>query len=733
MPEVDLDTDSDRESGGDSGEGWVDAVNSQDVSSVVADDGEEDGSTVTKDDVDDLLARVTRLMSGPDDKEGKPSASPSSSTAQPPKPMPAPSGVKPKVAPEHVLQDPAHMRDLITCSLPLLPRPAEARRPESTDTSDAEATFNKRDKGKGKATARARTSFGLSLEDRFISVDNTRESTPVLDQSTTSVPASAATLSPSTRSRVASSYFADLCNNRQNTAATNGVLDIIQTEGVDLDSTLGLKLLELAQDLSSGGKYSTDSPYTRIWHRDDKDTKGSSWSAMMQRHEQSARLLEKVLDRLNDHSGMLNVIAEASGVNLLDADSDGDANDENETKNTVKTPTQPRAAPGPHTPTPATAAAEAQALASIPKSPQAALQSLLAKAQSLPGATATSIPPINDNHATQLSVPGPYMAICPPHPSAYIRPADQMRPLPATSPIAAPSSLLPRPITAEMPAGLNALVWSKVQAFAKSSAEARAKAEKEQQEALQAHILDMYNLSKAPRAVAGAPNKTPQTVLAPTASASAGPSRAADNDRPTERAAPKTPTTTTQTSRLATSPIGHLGLNTNIQETDPATQADFDYQRYQHWSLPPSAPDAPGMFAYRTRPAVPASSAQIAALNRAQQQQMQYNQQSPRAMPPNGITAQAAAHAQAIAQYQAAAYMQMRPAQHPHQYPSHSTHPPGAIAAAAFHARMQQHAAERAAAQAASPPGATDAAPYTYMQARPPAGPAPAPSAEPKP
>ena len=361
-------------------------------------------------------------------------------------------------------------RDGIICRLPLRPQP---------DSETAEQTDRK---GKGKA--KPRNSYGLSLEDCLVSNNNTRESTPVPEAGPeVEAPTPTATLTPATRTRVRNTYFDDLVADPRNSAASLQVYEIVESENISMDSSLGLKLLGLARSLRKDGEAKPKKD--KVQHGD------SSWSGMMKSHDKSLRMLTKVLDKLNDHSEMLNAIAEASGVNLLDDD------EEVEAAKALQSSTLSRSAV--HISKP------------VAVSPQADLKSLLDAAQSLPGANAPlPADPLAGILGAQAETRAmsPYLANCPPHPSAMLRPEDQIRPLPDRSPTAThPAASVPtvnpdvRPavissIGNDKPADIHASIWSRVEEFAKTSAAARAKAEKEQQDALQAHILDMYRLSR---------------------------------------------------------------------------------------------------------------------------------------------------------------------------------------------------------------------------------------------
>lgn len=100
-----------------------------------------------------------------------------------------------------------------------------------------------------------------------------------------------------------SAYLGSLLAAKNNTPASTRLLHILETEAVSLDTSLGLQLLDLVAALRLDGKLT---PAGQI----DK------------RAYLRPTSLEPIENRLNDFAGMLNVIAEAVGVNLLENDED---------------------------------------------------------------------------------------------------------------------------------------------------------------------------------------------------------------------------------------------------------------------------------------------------------------------------------------------------------------------------------------------------------------------------
>ena len=105
-----------------------------------------------------------------------------------------------------------------------------------------------------------------------------------------------------TRVRVTTpTYFDQLAADATNTTASTRLLRVIEDEGVSLDSSLGLKLLDLVKALRAGGELGPVEVK-------DNDIKSKG--------------LEPITARLDEFAGMLNAIAESVGVDLLDNDDD---------------------------------------------------------------------------------------------------------------------------------------------------------------------------------------------------------------------------------------------------------------------------------------------------------------------------------------------------------------------------------------------------------------------------
>lgn len=109
-------------------------------------------------------------------------------------------------------------------------------------------------------------------------------------------------------------YIVDLANKPYHSPASKHLLRIIQEEEVAPASSLGLALLSLMEQLQVGGKYN---PIV-VDDLDGKSTTGIT--------EGVKAALGPVHDRLNDFAAMLNTIAEAVGVDLLENDDEAAAN-----------------------------------------------------------------------------------------------------------------------------------------------------------------------------------------------------------------------------------------------------------------------------------------------------------------------------------------------------------------------------------------------------------------------
>lgn len=158
-------------------------------------------------------------------------------------------------------------------------------------------------------------------------------------------------------------YLDELASSPNHTAASTRLLRIIKEEGVKPASSLGLKLLDLVQALQTDGELHQDSPVFDVQSLDssgstekacDKSSNGddvvdkasgpdvtdaSDTVSVSDLVESSVRLsvkssLEPIEDRLNDFAAMLNTIAEAVGVNLLEDDA-REAEQEYEVVNTM--------------------------------------------------------------------------------------------------------------------------------------------------------------------------------------------------------------------------------------------------------------------------------------------------------------------------------------------------------------------------------------------------------------
>ncbi|RXK36097.1 hypothetical protein M231_06645 [Tremella mesenterica] len=149
-----------------------------------------------------------------------------------------------------------------------------------------------------------------------------------------------------------------LLENPSNTSATTTLLNILKDEHVQLDSVLGLKLLDLATDLRHGGIYDMTSPFRKrgkqsISTQGKKDRKGKKdqsvdiskilesdeifnndkKSSPSKREEtkkhkdiiESAITKTMLMEKLNEFVPTLNAIASAVGLNVVDEVEDGSA------------------------------------------------------------------------------------------------------------------------------------------------------------------------------------------------------------------------------------------------------------------------------------------------------------------------------------------------------------------------------------------------------------------------
>lgn len=205
-----------------------------------------------------------------------------------------------------------HMRIVKKASGPS-PSTASAGPSTQNDTADAAPT------AEPAPTSVKRGSIGLRPADVFISAcpSPTLEQSfsvpiPIADPMTpsaSSINLPAGVLSPNSQQELLGRYLADLAASPLNTSASLRVLDMLKDEDVRLDSSLGLKLLELAKSLRVDGDLAPG-----------RKGKGKESAVPAKKVDKTEAMLRKVLEKLNDHSGMLNAIAEASGVNLLDDD-----------------------------------------------------------------------------------------------------------------------------------------------------------------------------------------------------------------------------------------------------------------------------------------------------------------------------------------------------------------------------------------------------------------------------
>ena len=154
-------------------------------------------------------------------------------------------------------------------------------------------------------------------------------SKPTLDNSTASLESSIP-LAELTRLETPT-YINELLEQPSHTTASVRLLHIMRDEKVKLDSTLGLKLLDLVQAMKGGGELSpidVDVPVPQPT----KLVVDIGYFAKLQ-----VAAYNKTSDRLNEFAGMLNAIAEAVGVNLRE---DGDKEDDSKgpASAPVKTP-----------------------------------------------------------------------------------------------------------------------------------------------------------------------------------------------------------------------------------------------------------------------------------------------------------------------------------------------------------------------------------------------------------
>lgn len=206
-------------------------------------------------------------------------------------------------------------------------------------------------------------SYGLKASDVLVSHPPTPQlaicpakplpRTPVKPESIAS-DQSEPVLSPNSQKTLRKMYLDDLLSASTNTPASKQVLKIIEFEDVSLDTSLGLRLLDLAKALRSDGEYG-ETPkkaeeeengrdlsvlmMTKVLDKINDFTKVVNGTSDKGRTpekvepEEKARdigilMMTTVLDKLNDHSGMLNAIAEQVGVNLVDDDEEAESRDQ---------------------------------------------------------------------------------------------------------------------------------------------------------------------------------------------------------------------------------------------------------------------------------------------------------------------------------------------------------------------------------------------------------------------
>lgn len=123
-------------------------------------------------------------------------------------------------------------------------------------------------------------------------------------------------------------YLSTLIAASENTTASTRLLRILRDENVALDTSVGLKLLDLAKALRTDGELAATPPQTaKEVSVPEPETAAVAVAvptpvptSQCEKADPTERMLLHVLERLNDHSEMLNAIAEVSGVNLLEND-----------------------------------------------------------------------------------------------------------------------------------------------------------------------------------------------------------------------------------------------------------------------------------------------------------------------------------------------------------------------------------------------------------------------------
>jgi hypothetical protein len=126
------------------------------------------------------------------------------------------------------------------------------------------------------------------------------------------------------KSLTSGEYLSTLIAASENTTASTRLLRILRDENVALDTSVGLKLLDLAKALRTDGELAA-TPQQATKQVSVPETVPAAVPtpvspSQCDKFHPTEKMLLHVLERLNDHSGMLNAIAEASGVNLLEND-----------------------------------------------------------------------------------------------------------------------------------------------------------------------------------------------------------------------------------------------------------------------------------------------------------------------------------------------------------------------------------------------------------------------------
>ncbi|ORY28495.1 hypothetical protein BCR39DRAFT_559514 [Naematelia encephala] len=150
-----------------------------------------------------------------------------------------------------------------------------------------------------------KSSYGLGIDD--VVVESRSTSITPLNRPTNAK--SPSPLIRSTEANQTSTYLSKLIDDPRNSPASTRLLKIIQSEAIALDTYAGLKLLELAEDMRVDGPLGPKEIHQANENEKEKEKE----------KEKDTMAIE---NRLNDFAEMLNVIAEAVGVNLLENDDD---------------------------------------------------------------------------------------------------------------------------------------------------------------------------------------------------------------------------------------------------------------------------------------------------------------------------------------------------------------------------------------------------------------------------